>query len=82
MWRNLGGAEYGVSEDLVLGEQGGWDSKDIRRLRIDTLVVKKTVAEVDTDTGVAILQWWPLRDVGVRVGTVRARPTARNTTSR
>ena len=38
---------------LDLGEQSGWDSKDTRGLRIDTLVVKGTLDEVDT--GVARL---------------------------
>ena len=38
-----------------LGEQGGWDSKDIRGVKIDTLVVKGAVVGVDTETGVASL---------------------------
>jgi len=65
---NIGGAKCGVSEDLVLvcaagrglhsldlGDQGGWDSKEVIGVKVETLVVKGTLAEVDTDTGLARL---------------------------
>ena len=82
---NIGGANCGVSEGLVLvcaegegglhsldlGEQGGWD---IRVIRIDA-----DVARFNTGTGkVEEVE----RGVGVRAGTERARPTARSTTWR
>ena len=64
---NIGGAKCGQRgpgpgvcgrEGAALpgpGEQGGWDSKDIRGVKIDTLVVKGAVVGVDTETGVTSL---------------------------
>jgi len=65
---NIGGAKCGVSEDLVLvcaggkglhsldlGEQGGWDTKEVSGVKVETLLMKGMVVEIDTDVGMVRL---------------------------
>ena len=65
---NIGGGKCGVSEDLVLvcaastglhtldlGEQGGWDTKELVGVKVDSIIVKGTHAEVVTSAGLARL---------------------------
>jgi len=82
----IGGAKCGVSEDLVLvcaggrglhsldlGEQSGWDSKELVGVVVESLVVKGMVAEVEIDVGTARFNTGTGKLEEVRVGLAVTR---------